>query len=462
MSLRLCLHRSKNLAYCRVGSKFHYFGTWGKPELVADGAFIEPPQVVVNDDLDPDVFAAGERRLAATAPDVKAAAMELAMAPDLLERVIDGYRAQGLVGLGDQCLMHYLAATSRITMRPIYVLSRGHQCSGKSMLGALTARLMPSESVRTYSQITSKALLYLPTGSLKHRLIISGERVHETKDSLGESTQILRELLSEGRASQFSVDGGDGGRVGVERVVEGPISFIQSTTSDHVFAEDLSRMYQVWIAPTDVDRDSIGVSMVRKAQGLGGDGSEVSKTIELHHCLQRMLIPREVILPAADCTTSLRKVWSTSDIDYPRKLQSLIGLVEVVALTHQFQRELDADGRVIANEQDVELARGLMVRLNLMEDQAVFGGNRLEQLRKLWVKSGTKDFTARGAATDLDCDVRKLRRWIEKWDASGFVKCVREAVGSIPATYQLTKKGEDALGLVDGKAPFTSPVAAAA
>ncbi len=175
-----------------------------------------------------------------------------------------------------------------------------------------------------------------------------------------------------------------------------------------------------------------------------------------------MLIPKEVILPAADCTTSLRKVWSTSDIDYPRKLQSLIGLVEVVALTHQFQRELDADGRVIANEQDVELARGLMVRLNLMEDQAVFGGNRLEQLRKLWVKSGTKEFTARDAATDLDCDVRKLRRWIEKWDASGFVKCVREAVGSIPATYQLTKKGKDALGLVDGKAPFTSPVEAAA
>ena len=32
MSLRLCLHRSKNLAYCRVGSKFHYFGTWGKLE----------------------------------------------------------------------------------------------------------------------------------------------------------------------------------------------------------------------------------------------------------------------------------------------------------------------------------------------------------------------------------------------------------------------------------------------
>ncbi len=40
MSLRLCLHRSKNLAYCRVGSKFHYFGTWGKPELVADGASV--------------------------------------------------------------------------------------------------------------------------------------------------------------------------------------------------------------------------------------------------------------------------------------------------------------------------------------------------------------------------------------------------------------------------------------
>ena len=112
---------------------------------------------------------------------------------------------------------------------------------------------MPPESVRSFSQITAKALLYLPEGSIKHRLILSGERKHELKDSLGESTQILRELLSEGRASQISVDGGDGGRVGVEQVVEGPIGFIQSTTSENIFAEDLSRMYQVWLAPTDAD-----------------------------------------------------------------------------------------------------------------------------------------------------------------------------------------------------------------
>lgn len=430
--------------------------------VAAAEAFMESPPVVVNEDDDSDVFAVSAKRLGATAPEIKAAAMELAVAPDLLERISAAYRAQGLVGLQDQALMHYLAGTSRILQQPICVLARGHSCSGKSMLGALTSKLMPSESVRIYSQITAKALLYLPPGSVKHRLICAGERVHEAKDSQGESTQILRQLLSEGKASQRTVDAGDAGRKGADLVVDGPISYIQSTTAEYVFDEDLSRMYQVWIAPTDSDRTAIVKRALLRAQGLEGADTEVAKVLELHHCFQRMLIPREVILPDSKGAAELLTVWPTSDIHSPRKVHSLIALVKVVALVHQLQRMVDPEGRLIANEQDVDLARGLMVRLNLMEDQAVFGGDRLEQLRKLWTKVAAKEFTAPGAAADLDCEVRKLRRWFEKWEASGFIRCARESAGSSAAVYQFAKKGYEALGLVDATVPVASPVGVAA
>jgi hypothetical protein len=221
--------------------------------LAAAESFVADPPVAKNEDHDADVFAIAAKRLSETAPNVQEAAMELAKDPNLIALIVEAYAVLGLVGLQDHCLMQYLVATSRISQKPIYVMIRGDRCTGKSLLNTLTGRLMPPESVRSFSQITAKALLYLPEGSIKHRLILSGERKHELKDSLGESTQILRELLSEGRASQISVDGGDGGRVGVEQVVEGPIGFIQSTTSENIFAEDLSRMYQVWLAPTDAD-----------------------------------------------------------------------------------------------------------------------------------------------------------------------------------------------------------------
>ena len=202
----------------------------------AASSLVHQPPVVENEDRNPDVFLVSAKRLRETAPDIQASALEFANAPDLLDRIRTGYKTLGLVGLEDQCAMQYLAATSRILEKPIYILGRGERCTGKSFLNTLTGRMMPPEAVRSFAQITSKALLYLPPGSIKHRLIIAGERTHEAKDSLGETTQILRELLSEGRASQCGVDGGDGGRVGVERVVEGPIGFIQSTTSDHIFA----------------------------------------------------------------------------------------------------------------------------------------------------------------------------------------------------------------------------------
>lgn len=421
----------------------------------AASSFVNEPPVAKNEDHNPDVFLVSAMRLSETSPDIQGKAMEFAKAPDLLDRVRSSYKALGLVGLGDQCEMLYLAATSRILEKPIYILARGERCTGKSILNSLTGKMMPSEAVRTFSQITAKALLYLPVGAIKHRLIIAGERTHEAKDSLGESTQILRELLSEGRASQFSVDGGDGGRIGVERVVEGPIGFIQSTTSDHIFAEDLSRMYQVWLAPTDTDRKVIGKSNLLQAQGLEGSGAESARTVELHHCFQRMLKPYEVVLPQSDEAERLLEVWPPSDIDFPRKIRSLIELVKVITLVHQFQRMKDSQGRLVANDADIQLAIGLMVRLNLMEDKAVFGADKLGNLRKIWMVKEVREFAVADVVTMFEVQPRTARRWLERWCAAGLIRCTKDAMGTTPASYVITKLGKESLG-------FTEPTAVAA
>ena len=419
--------------------------------FAAASALIEEPPVTESDDLNPDVFLVSAKRLNETSPDIQARAMEFAKAPNLLEQIRSGYKTLGLVGLEDQCEMLYLAATSRILKRPIYILARGERCTGKSILNSLTGRMMPPEAVRTFSQITAKALLYLPPGSIKHRLIIAGERTHETKDSLGEGTQIMRELLSEGRATQFSVDGGEGGRVGVERVVEGPIGFIQSTTSEHIFAEDLSRMYPVWLAPTDDDRKAIATSMLRQAQGLEGSTEEAAQTVAVHHCFQRMLKQCEVVLPQTDSAEQLRNVWAASDIDHSRKTGSLIELVKSITLIHQFQRVKDPQGRLVASDADIKCARDLMVRINLMEDKAVFGGDDFEKLRKIWMLRETREFVVADVVTIFEVQTRTVRRWIDRWCEAGLLRCTKEATGTTPANYVITKVGKAALSLPESK-----------
>ena len=418
----------------------------------AASSLVQQPPVVENEDRNPDVFLVSAKRLSETPPEIQASALEFASAPDLLDRIRSGYKTLGLVGLEDQCAMQYLAATSRILEKPIYVLGRGERCTGKSFLNTLTGRMMPPEAVRIFAQITSKALLYLPPGSIKHRVIIAGERTHEARDSLGETTQILRELLSEGRATQCGVDGGDGGRVGVERVVEGPIGFIQSTTSDHIFAEDLSRMHQVWLAPTNDDRTAIATRMLRQAQGLEGSSAESAKTIELHHCFQRMLKQYPVVLPQSEAASRLLDVWAASDVDHSRKIRSLIELVRVITLVHQFQRAMDPDGNLVASDADIRFARELMVRLNLMEDKAVFGADKLGTLRKIWLERGTRDFTPGDVAAMCEVQPRTVRRWIERWCGAGLLRCTKEASGTTAAGYVITKLGEATLGPTESKA----------
>ena len=404
-------------------------------------SFVADPPVAKDENHDADVFAIAAKRLSETAPIVQETAMDLAKDPNLIELIGEAYSVLGLVGLQDHCVMQYLAATSRISQKPIYVLSRGERCTGKSLLNTLTGRLIPPESVRSFSQITAKALLYLPEGSIKHRLIIAGERTHEAKDSLGEGTQILRELLSEGRASQFSVDGGDGGRVGVERVVEGPIGFIQSTTSENIFAEDLSRMYQVWLAPTDADRCAIATRLLRTSQGLDGSSDSAASIIQLHYCFQRMLKQYEVILPQLPIAQALLTVWKFDDIDHSRKVGALIELAKSVALLHQYQRQKDLKGRLIADESDIERAIGLMTRLNMMQDKATFGIDKFKQLSVLASEYKNDNFTPSQAAASMECDLRTARRRITRYCDSGMIRCTKESSGSNPAIFVVTKQG---------------------
>ena len=214
-------------------------------------------------------------------------------------------------------------------------------------------------------------------------------------------------------------------------------------------------MYKVWLAPTETDRKVIGKSNLLQAQGLEGSGAESARTVELHHCFQRMLKPYEVVLPQSDEAERLLEVWPPSDIDFPRKIRSLIELVKVITLVHQFQRMKDSQGRLVANDADIQLAIGLMVRLNLMEDKAVFGADKLGNLRKIWMVKEVREFAVADVVTMFEVQPRTARRWLERWCAAELIRCTKDAMGTTPASYVITKLGKESLG-------FTEPTAVAA
>ena len=92
-----------------------------------------------------------------------------------------------------------------------------------------------------------------------------------------------------------------------------------------------------------------------------------------------------------------------------------------------------------------------MVRINLMEDKAVFGGDDFEKLRKIWMLRETREFVVADVVTIFEVQTRTVRRWIDRWCDAGLLRCTKEATGTTPANYVITKVGKAALSLPESK-----------
>lgn len=325
-----------------------------------------------------------------------------------------------------------LVGVSRLLDRPLAAIVQAPSSVGKSYTVGKVADLFPPEAVIHATAMTAQSLYYLEAGALRHRWIVAGERSRREDDDTAEATRALREMISSGRLTKL-VPMKEGGKIVTQRIEQpGPISYVETTTLTKIFDEDANRCL---LLSADERQEQTRAILLRL--GAARTTAETGKrdaVIQKHHALQRMIQQRPVAIPFAN---RLAESFPDVRVEARRAFPHLISMIESVALLHQYQRQIDADGRIVAEPRDYSLARilcrGPLSRLlgGKISDAAIRFHDRLTP----WV-SGT--FTTADAYRHDKKSQQAIRGWLRELAEVGAVDQVEPPKGSRPAVWKLT------------------------
>ena len=283
----------------------------------------------------------------------------LAQAPDLMDRVVQQVQAMGVVKERELIVLTYIAATSRKLEHPVNVEVKGASSGGKSFTATRTLELIGPDFVNHLTSSSALSLVY-DDRPLAHTILFIHEANQLQADENSVFAMLVRTLLSEGRiVHQTTVEDPaypTGRRV--ERIErEGPITLIVTTTGE-LHAENETRMLCWHISES---HDQTGAVMASLAAGAAGVVA-VPADLAVWHDLQRWIAlgPDDAVIPFA---RQISAAIEPAMVRFRRDVGSLFSFIKASALLHQAQRQVDAQGRVVATVADYTLAYPIFSRV---------------------------------------------------------------------------------------------------
>ena len=374
--------------------------------------------------------------------------------PDLMKRVIDDVATCGVAGERDLVASIYLMGVSRLLSRPLAAIVQAASSVGKSYTVGKVADFFPPETVIHATSLTPQSLFYMEPGSLSHKFIVAGERSRREDDESAEATRALREMISAGKLSKL-IPMKIGGKFVTQRIEQpGPIAFIETTTLTKIFDEDANRCL---LLSADERTEQTKAVINCLAAGYGGMASaNTDAVVQRHHAAQRMLQQRTVVVPFAE---TIAANFPIDRVEARRAFPHLIGMIKASALLHQFQRQIDGDGQIVASPDDYQLARylarGPLARLlgGRISDAALRYYDRLAT----WATTFDSFTTTQAVKQDRASD-RAIRGWLHELAGVGAIEQVEEARGSRPAKWQLLEIDRSELEAGDCSLPSVEEI----
>ena len=299
-------------------------------------------------------------------PAEKEEALNLLQDENLLARILNDFDACGVVGEETNKLIGYLATVSRKLNDPLAVLIQSSSAAGKSSLMDAVLSFVPEEDKVIYSAMTGQSLYYMGGGDLKHKILAISE-----EEGVRQATYALKLLQSEGslRIASTGKDPNTGRMETQEYTVEGPVMLFLTTTSYDIDEELQNRCLTLSVCEDRAQTQAIH-DIQRKRQTIKGLLGDQNKTAiqTLHQNAQRLLRP---LLVANNYAEELK--FRSDRTRTRRDHAKYLCLIRVIALLHQYQREIktvDHQGEKIeyieATRDDIakadELAAAIMAR----------------------------------------------------------------------------------------------------
>jgi len=286
-------------------------------------------------------------------------AMDLLQSPRLMERLLEDYARCGVIGETTNKLIGYLAALSRKLDNPLAIIIQSTSAAGKSALMDAVLSFVPEEDRVQYSAMTGQSLFYMGDVNLQHKILAINE-----EEGASKATYALKLLQSEGQLTIASTgkDPNSGRHVTHEYRVTGPVMIFSTTTAIDIDEELLNRCL---VLTVDEQREQTKAihDYQRFEETLEGLFATQTRNdiIRVHRNAQRLLKSFKVVNPYAEQLTFLSDKTRTR-----RDHKKYLTLIRVIALLHQYQREVKStylNGKPLqyieATLEDIDLANQL-------------------------------------------------------------------------------------------------------
>lgn len=395
-----------------------------------------------------DVFEVAAGALADMPPQVVEEAKQALRSPDLLDRLVKHVEVLGFCSRGTEDLVKavLLGQAIRLTDVCSLVTVRGDAGNGKTQLVASACDTLPPEFLRSFSRISPKALVRRGQFDLKHVVVRGGERLRNDGDGDGNATSFVRQFVSDGYLSYEVVGNEKDPSKCMSLRVDGPTAFLETTTSENIFAEDESRMISVWLSSSVTAKHTILRRILEASQGLHGSAQEMEHVKQVCWAIHRQLRPRNVQLPTGGQSDELLVQVDVRASDAARKLKTVIALVKSHAVLHQHQRESDAKGNLIATSEDIEA--GLRILESLRKAELLAKQEAAQyRLAEAWAAFQHESFEASQLAGHCEVEPKTANRWLKQWVKAGLAELKDEAKGQLGAKYCLTTAAATTLEL---------------
>jgi len=305
--------------------------------------------------------------------------------PKLIQRINKLIGFSGVVGEENNRILLFISASTYKT-NPLHVLVQSSSGSGKSHLINSIKDLMPSEDVADMTRITSKALYYSQESDLINKLVVV-----QDFDGLDNEAQFaFREAQSAGFLNSLVPSKDKYGKmVTVQTRVKTHFSSMAATTRE-VYFDNMSRSIVIGVDECDEQTRRIVQLQNRKIAGLVDTDKEQQVKELLQNCI-RVLKPLKVINRFADKIALPIKANSLRRLN-----QQFQDFVMQVTYLHQYQREIDDEGRIITTPEDIKMAVDLFFEAIWWKVDELDSTTRqtFEKLKTYLKKHGTnKTFT---------------------------------------------------------------------
>jgi len=251
--------------------------------------------------------------------------------PNLLKDILNDIETLGYIGEEKNKIIAYLVSISRKLEDPLSAIIISESSAGKSALSDVIEKLTPPEDIVYLSSLTPKALYYMDKDYLKHKFVIIEER-----EGCIESDYPIRILQSKKRLIQAVPikDPNTNKTRTVSIEVEGPISYLETTTKSHINYENSTRCFELYLDSSISQTSRIHHIQKESKTQIGLERRLKFKAlINKHHNMQRLLNKVNIINPFAFYIN-----FPTKHLRTRRDHLRFLNLIEVITFFHQYQR----------------------------------------------------------------------------------------------------------------------------